>query len=148
MSEYKIEKNNNKIAVDRSDIKAFAGIAAVYLLIEAAGITCPIKFLTGISCAGCGMSRAWIAVMHLEFGKAFYYHPLFWILIPAGILIFTGHKLPKKVYHAIFYGICILMLGVYLIRFFDHSQDIVVFDPMNGLFMRILRYIGSVFGLV
>lgn len=147
MNEQKKETNINKRkTVSRSDIKALAAIVLLYLLIEAVGITCPIKFLTGISCAGCGMSRAWISAAHLDFSMAFYYHPLFWIVIPAGIWIFAGEKMPKKVYQTGFWLICIMMLGVYILRFFDHSQDIVVFEPMNGFFMRVLRYVLSLAG--
>lgn len=140
--EQKKHMDNNR-KVDRADLKAVVVIVMAYLLIEAVGITCPIKFMTGISCAGCGMSRAWIAAIHLDFARAFYYHPLFWIIIPAGIWILAGHKMPQKVYQTGICLICILMLGVYIMRFFDHSQDIVVFDPMNGFFMRVIRYVLS-----
>lgn len=39
---------------------------------------CPIRHLTGLICPGCGMSRAWEAVFHLDFRRAVYYHPMFW----------------------------------------------------------------------
>lgn len=41
---------------------------------------CPIKKLTGIPCPGCGMTRAWICVFHLDIAGAFRYHPMFWTL--------------------------------------------------------------------
>ena len=48
--------------MNRKDVSALAGIALFYVLIESLGVTCPIRFLTGISCAGCGMSRAWLSL--------------------------------------------------------------------------------------
>ena len=63
----------------RDIIKAVATICFVYGLFHYIGIGCPIKFLTGISCAGCGMTRAYIAVFHLDLKSAVYFHPLFWI---------------------------------------------------------------------
>ena len=48
----------------------------VYGVLTILGIGCPIKYLTGISCAGCGMTRAWRCVLKLDFARAFSYHPL------------------------------------------------------------------------
>ena len=51
-------------------IAPILAVAGLYAVMEAVGITCPIKFLTGISCMGCGMSRAWMAVLrHVFPGK-------------------------------------------------------------------------------
>ena len=63
--------------MNRRDISALAGIALLYVALEAFGVTCPIRFLTGISCAGCGMSRAWLSLLRLDLAGAVYYHPLF-----------------------------------------------------------------------
>lgn len=43
---------------------------------------CPFQFIWGINCPGCGMTRAWISVLRLDFKAAFQYHPLF---LPFGI---------------------------------------------------------------
>ena len=52
----------------RQNISALFTIAVFYLILESVfGITCPILFLTGISCAGCGMSRAWFCVLRMDF---------------------------------------------------------------------------------
>jgi hypothetical protein len=82
----------------RQNISALFTIAVFYLILESVfGITCPILFLTGISCAGCGMSRAWFCVLRMDFTGAFRYHPLFWIL-PIGIMLFLfWDKIPKKI---------------------------------------------------
>ena len=60
-------------------MSALAGIVLFYVLLESLGVTCPIRFLTGISCAGCGMSRAWLSLLRLDLAGALYYHPLFWL---------------------------------------------------------------------
>ena len=59
------------------DIQALAAVALFYIVIESLGVTCPILFLTGISCAGCGMSRAWLSLLRLDLAGAFAFHPLF-----------------------------------------------------------------------
>ncbi len=87
---------------DKKDIKlAIIVITVVFIVygcLHLLGIGCPIKFITGVSCAGCGMTRACISAAHLDFGKAFYYHPLFPLLIPMGILFYleTGFRKSRR----------------------------------------------------
>ena len=57
-------------------------VIIAYGIMQYMGITCPIKYITGISCAGCGMTRAWIALLHFDINTAFMYHPLFFFLPP------------------------------------------------------------------
>ena len=78
-------------------VKAICIIAGFYLFLELVlGVTCPILYFTGISCAGCGMSRAWMCLLHLDFAGAFYYHPLFWIPGVGAILFPFWNRIPEK----------------------------------------------------
>ena len=111
-------------------------ISLFYLLLQAAGITCPIKYVTGISCPGCGMTRAMLSALCLDFDKAFYYHPLFPIVpIGAFILIFR-----RKIKHsAIYLGIIVAaFLAVYFYRFLYNDTQVVVFDPASGVIVKIV----------
>ena len=76
---------------------AFLAVVAVYIVFAAGGVGCPIHALTGVSCPGCGMTRAWLAVLRLDFKAAFYYHPLFWT-VPVALIVFFFRKklLPNK----------------------------------------------------
>lgn len=57
--------------------------AVLYLLvITASGIGCPIRYVTGIPCPGCGMSRAAFALLHLDFAGAFAAHPMVFVIFP------------------------------------------------------------------
>ena len=42
------------------------------------GWGCPFRNLTGMPCPGCGMTRAWFALLRLNILAAFRYHPMFW----------------------------------------------------------------------
>ncbi|MBU5668713.1 DUF2752 domain-containing protein [Peptoniphilus sp. MSJ-1] len=101
------------------------------------GYTCPIKALTGISCPGCGMTRAWIYLLKLDFKTAFYYHPLF--IIPLIVLIgyVFQNKLPKKFTKIVFYIFIILFFVVYIYRMFT-PNEIVVFRPKDSIFYKII----------
>lgn len=61
-------------------------LIAVLIAYHVLGIGCPIRFLTGVSCPGCGMTRAWLSVLSLRFDMAMAYHPLFW-LVPVIIAV-------------------------------------------------------------
>ncbi|WP_086329406.1 DUF2752 domain-containing protein [Candidatus Enterococcus mansonii] len=81
---------------------------------------CIFKHTFGVPCPGCGMTRAFIHLFHLDFKEAFYYHPLFWLVpIVFGIFLFRKKVLlfericENKYFTA---GALGLFLTVYLIR--------------------------------
>ena len=105
------------------------------------GITCPIKFLTGISCAGCGMTRAWLRVLHLDFQGAFHYHPLFF-LPPILLLIFLfKKKLKKSIYKGSLLTIIVAFVIVYVIRMIWFRNEIIEFSPTDNIVFRIVRWV-------
>lgn len=55
---------------------------ALYLL----DLGCVFKGITGLSCPGCGMTRAWLAALRLDLAAAVAYHPLFWT-VPIALLL-------------------------------------------------------------
>lgn len=59
------------------DFFFFCLLLGVYVaFITLTGIGCPIWFSTGISCPGCGMSRAVLLLLSGHFQAAFRMHPL------------------------------------------------------------------------
>ena len=123
--------------ITKNIIKAISVIILFYIAIESIGITCPIKFLTGISCAGCGMSRAFLAALKLDFVSAFHFHPLFWLVIPTVLLFVFRNKIT-------FFKICFILIVAifiitYLIRMFQPNDDIVVFEPQAGFIYRVIH---------
>lgn len=127
----------------KSDIEALCIIAGFYLFLEMVlGIGCPFKFMTGISDAGCGMSRAWLRVLHLDFAGAFYYHPLWILPVPAFFAILFKRKIPSKIYSNFMMTLGIIFLIVYAYRMlFMPDQDIVVFRPWDGFMWRTAKSI-------
>lgn len=123
--------------ISKNNIKAVSVILLFYIAIESIGITCPIKFLTGISCAGCGMSRAFLAALRLDFVSAFHFHPLFWLVIPTVLLFIFKNKIP-------FFKICFILIVAifiitYLIRMFQPNDNIVVFEPQAGFIYHVIH---------
>ena len=135
---------DNKQKKDRKElICAVTAVVILYTAMESIGITCPIKFITGISCAGCGMSRAWLAFLRLDVAKAFEYHPLFWLPPIAVIVLLCKSKINIKIYKMFIFTIVLMFAIVYICRLIWSGDDIVVFEPQNNILFRIIRIINS-----
>ena len=132
-------RKDKNIAMIKSGILPISIVAIFYLFLGMMGITCPIKYVTGISCAGCGMSRAMLSLLRLDVNAAFHYHPLFALPFVAAILFFLRDRIPRKVLRAIFIVMVAVFIAVWLIRMFDPADDIVVFRPTDSLFFRMIR---------
>lgn len=104
---------------------------------------CPFKFFLGVPCLGCGMTRALISCLKLDFVAAFNYHPLFGFVIIAGILwclnYFGVKLLSPKITKILGYTLCALFVIVYFIRLFTGS-DIVCIDFKESLIYKIIEY--------
>ena len=126
--------------------KTYIFYSLVVLLYVAASyifdLPCPIKYFTGISCMGCGMTRACISVLRLDLAGAFYYHPL-WIMLPFAVILLFVFRNKRKAYNAIS-AVCIaLFFAVYVYR-------IAIGSPVLGLDIRdgvIYRYILALFSI-
>ena len=114
-------------------------VVLFYTVMSALGITCPVKYLTGVSCPGCGMTRACLSALRFDFSAAFYYHPL-WIVIPplAVLLIFLWAKRKKKAFFAVLALFFLALIGVYLYRLFFTETDIVVWEIEKGIISQMI----------
>ncbi len=124
----------------KTTILAWGIVFLVYIITMAAGISCPIKFLTGISCAGCGMTRACLSALRFDFTAAFEYHPL-WITLPftAFFLIFFKLKKNEKAFDITLFVFAFIMFAVYFYRLFFLDGDIVVFSPKSGYISKVIK---------
>lgn len=105
---------------------------------------CPFDYLLGVSCPGCGMTRALFCILMLRFGKAFYYHPGIYLILPAFLLwcldrfkVLSLKQRTKTVLLSV--GIAAL-LAIYIFRLFSGS-DIIRVDIKSGLIYRLLNYL-------
>lgn len=120
-------------------ITSVTAVVVLYVILESFGVTCPIKYITGISCAGCGMSRAWIALLHFNIHEAFMYHPLFFLPPVVVIVMLLKSKINIKFYKIFMFTMAGAFVIVYLYRMFIGTGDIVVFEPQNNILFRIIR---------
>ena len=136
--------NADKRRLNRIEvITSVTAVVVLYVILESFGVTCPIKYITGISCAGCGMSRAWIALLHFNIHEAFMYHPLFFLPPVVVIVMLLKSKINIKIYKIIIFTIIIMFAIVYICRLIWSGDDVVVFEPQNNILFRIIRIIDS-----
>lgn len=134
----------------KNNIGALAIVLAVALhvtILSILGIGCPIRWITGISCAGCGMTRAYLSLLHLDIKSAFIYHPLFWS-VPFVILIFVLYKADKvsvQTANFVKYFIVFLFVIVYVVRLLNSDDIVVVANIEDGLVWKALHAVREVF---
>ena len=125
----------------RTSISAFLAIGLLYLFLAAVGIGCPLKFFSGISCPGCGMTRAAVSLLRLDVAAAFYYHPLVFLLPPVALaLFFLHHKEKRRAYSVLLYLLIAAFVAVYLWRMLCGDGTVVRFAPLESLPARLWRF--------
>lgn len=92
-----------------------AGVCILAILLHHFHIGCIIRTLSGIPCPGCGMTRAWLAVLQGDLCQAFTYHPLFFT-IPYLLLCCVLYHYKWKWVDISLYALAILFLLCYMIR--------------------------------
>lgn len=127
----------------KGDLGAVAAVAGLYALLEGLGVTCPIRALTGVSCAGCGMSRAWLSLLRLDLASAFRYHPLFLFPVPAALLLLFRSRLDRNLFRLGLGALCAAFVIVYFVRLFTPGDPVVVWEPAQGLLINPRRIRGQ-----
>lgn len=120
-----------KIRQNLHIILPFTLIAAFYLTFG-----CPIRFFTGISCPGCGMSRAVLALLRLDIGLATEMHPLVFLLPVAAAVYLLRRRIPKKAMTALCISALVLLTAAYIVRL-NGQSNVVYADFESGLIYKM-----------
>ena len=124
----------------RATIAAAFAVLLAYAVMALAGIGCPLKFFSGISCPGCGMTRAFLHACRLELAEAFSYHPLWVAVLPtAALLLVFRRRRNQTAFYTVLICAAVLMLAVYAWRIAFSCGGVVVCEPQNGFFGRCVR---------
>jgi hypothetical protein len=79
---------------------ACLAVVAAALLLPPEGLglpLCQFKLMTGIPCIGCGLTRSFIGMAHLDVARAGFYHPAGVLLFPLVALTAALLPLPARV---------------------------------------------------
>lgn len=106
------------------DVKAYYKgvlLAAVYIIVANMlfGHMCPSVLMTGLPCPACGLTKAGIYILTLQFHKAWMMNPVIYA-VGAFLLYFIVRRYvcgnPVSGWKWMLWGILILLVGIYLYR--------------------------------
>lgn len=114
--EEKIVCNKKKLFLKH--ICIFGSLFLVLLLYRVLGITCIYRFLFGIPCPTCGVTRSVLSLLKLDFTASFRYNPMTVPLLVFGFLMIHRRLFPKwKLFIEVGAGITLILLfAVYIFR--------------------------------
>jgi hypothetical protein len=104
--------------------------AVAVLILWALPSPCPIRFVLGVPCPSCGLTRAARAALSLDFAAATRAHPLWFIALPAlgafvaaevGTYVVRGRALGlerQRSVRAAFSVLIFALIAVWIARFF------------------------------
>ncbi len=102
------------------------------VVLYALGVGCPIKFATGVSCPGCGMTRAWLAFLSLHLAEAVAYHPLFWT-VPVAFALAKVGRAPNRVVTVLVWVLIGALLVLWLVRLASpNDATLLVHSSVTG----------------
>jgi len=127
--------------LDKKKLKEYSTLAFTVLLVIAlmyvSGIGCPIRYMTGIPCPGCGMSRACVSLILLDFEQALRYHPMVYAM-PIFVVLYIWARHKGKSGNAILWIACALFIITYLIRILIFKDAVLEIDIRDGRIWRTI----------
>lgn len=129
------------------------------LLLLASGIGCPFRFFLGVSCPGCGMTRACLALVGAgrapaqsllsNLRAAMAYHPLVAVIPPALGYAFLAKRpylgTPRREKLAVG-ALAGLMIAVWLVRL-RRGDPVVAIDMDAGFVIQLWSKVSTMLGI-
>ena len=118
---------NQKI---RQFIPAAAAVIILFILMISGVYRCPLNFFLGIPCPLCGFTRAMKSVIHGDPASAFYYHPL-WpvVVLYCSFCLLSRLKLIRpssKLMNAFGFLLCFLLIACFILRHIEGSPIVKI----------------------
>lgn len=132
------------------NIKSIIVFGVLIAILYFTGIGCPVRFLYGACCPGCGLTRAYVSLLHGDCNMALIYHPLF--ILPPIIYAIYMSKVNNKIKNMVFLTSVVLFLALYLLRliggalntnnhFINEISKPVYIDIKKGFIYKFINYI-------
>jgi len=97
-------------------ILCLAGFLLLLALWYIFDLPCAFRYVTGIPCITCGMTRAWTAALSGDLWAAFRQHPMFWsIPVLVVFLFYDGQIFPNRKGNILTLGL--IVAGIFILYF-------------------------------
>ena len=104
---------------------------------------CLMKYFTGFSCPGCGISRAIFAALKLNFEDAFSYHPIWFLILPASAISLMLYYVKREwIFYAFVGSYFAIYVGVWIVRIIM-GDPVVQCDFTDGAIYKAFIWIGE-----
>jgi hypothetical protein len=97
-------------------IKVVVIILVATVVLSVLGIGCPVKFTTGVSCPGCGLTRAWLSFFSGDISESFRLHPLFWMVPFCVLLAILEEFYKSRVLDIVLIALVVVFVVLWLAR--------------------------------
>lgn len=91
-------------------IKNLFIVIGYYLMLWMFDISCPIKAVVGLECPTCGVTRAMVSLVRLDFEGYLYYNPMAVFLVSV-VFLFVFLEMYKSNRFVLVYGIVVLIIN-------------------------------------
>lgn len=86
---------------------------------------CPIYWITGVPCPGCGMTRALVSLLRGDIQGAFFMHPLIFVM-PVFLLLFIfGSKKVRSRASVVMIAVFLTVYAIRMVMYFPESKPMV-----------------------
>ncbi len=112
----------------KEGIKSLATLAVIILVVVLLDVGCIFERVIGIPCMGCGLTRACLAALSLDFESAFYYNPMFLVTLSLlAVCTFKGSDIFKEkrkntIFWIVITSTYLLVYAYRMILYFPHTQ--------------------------
>lgn len=111
--------------------------------------TCPLVWLTGFPCPACGLTRAGIRLLHLDFKGAWEMHPFIYVVgICPAVFAWNRYIFKRKVGNILKSALILVIVAMiiyYIWRMYCFFPKV---PPMTYYRYNLLRMLGVAFGIV
>ena len=84
-----------------------------YIILDLLNTTCIFIYLFNVPCPGCGMTRAFLSLLKLDFKSAFIYNPTIFLMPYIVYYIFGNPKAKWHKYILIFIGLVLITSWIF-----------------------------------
>lgn len=124
----------------KRNMLVLTAILLVYVVFYLIGVGCPIRFLTGVPCPGCGMTRAGLALLHGRVREALHFHPAIFLVPFLPVWVLFHNRWSRRLQKILALSIVTILILFYIYRL-THPDDVISIRLSDGVYVKIYHFL-------